>query len=250
MTQVSPPTGAQRLRTLYREMRVAAKQAVRIEPLILTELKTALEFHGNDYCGWSIPRDFLRANSVVVDVGLGEDVSFSRALADTYGCRVHGFDPTPRAIAYMKSLDAASFDVHEFGVAGSTGTATFYLPNDESYVSGSLVRAEHVGNKSIDVRLLGMRDVLRTIGADHVDLLKVDIEGAEYDLIDSPEFRECAPRIGLLCIEFHHRWRSYGPGATLKAVKTLRSLGFRCVWRSRSSNEEFTFLNTQRASPN
>jgi FkbM family methyltransferase len=237
----------QSLRTLYRELRVLAKQCARIEPLVRRDLDTALEFHGNDYCGWSIPRDFLRADSVVVDVGLGEDVSFSRSLSDAFKCRVHGFDPTPRAMAYVKSLGWDSLVMHEFGVSGASGQATFYLPNDESHVSGSLIPAEHVGRRSMEVQLLGMRDVLRTIGADHIDLLKVDIEGAEYDLLASAEFRESAPRIGLLCIEFHHRWSNYGPEATLTAVRTLRELGFRCVWRSRSSNEEFTFLNTRRA---
>jgi FkbM family methyltransferase len=235
----------QSLRTLYRELRVLAKQCVRLEPLVLRDLSPALEFHGNDYCGWSIPQDCLHANSVVVDVGLGEDVSFSRALSEIYKCRVHGFDPTPRATAYVKSLAWDSLVTHEFGVSASSGHATFYLPNDESHVSGSLIPAEHVGRRQMEVQLLGMRDVLRTIGADHIDLLKVDIEGAEYDLLASAEFRECAARIGLLCIEFHHRWSNYGPAATLTAVKKLRELGFRCVWRSWSTNEEFTFLNTR-----
>jgi len=238
--------GMQSLRTFYREIRVVAKQCLRIEPLVLRELSVPLEFHGNDYCGWSIPANSLQATSVVVDVGLGEDVSFSRSLIDKFNCRVHGFDPTPRAISYAKSLACDSLVLHEFGVSATTGAATFYLPNDESHVSGSLIPEQHVGRRRMEVRLLGMQDVLRAIGADHVDLLKVDIEGAEYDLLASVEFRACAPRIGLLCIEFHHRWSTYGRDATVRAVQILRDLGFLCVWRSKASNEEFTFVNTRR----
>ncbi len=240
--------GLEKLREIYRSARVLAQQGLGIEPIVLREITPVLEFHGNDYCGWSIPRGKLSADSVIVDVGLGEDVSFSRSLMEAYRCRVHGFDPTPRAIAYVKSLACESLLVHEFGVSGGSGRAVFYLPNNESHVSGSLIAEQHVGRTQIEVNLLGMKDVLRTIGADRIDVLKVDIEGAEYDLLASAEFRDCAHSVGILCIEFHHRWPSYGRGATLNAVRTLRELGFSCAWRSRSTNEEFTFVNTHHRS--
>jgi FkbM family methyltransferase len=240
--------GVGKLRELYRSARVVAQQALGIEPIVLREIAPSLEFHGNDYCGWSIPRGTLSGDSVIVDVGLGEDVSFSRSLMGAYGCRVHGFDPTPRAIAYVKSLACESLLVHEFGVSGGSGKAIFYLPNNESHVSGSLIPEQHVGRTQIEVNLLGMKDVLRTIGADRIDVLKIDIEGAEYELLASAEFRDCAPSVGVLCIEFHHRWSTYGRGATLTAVRTLRELGFRCAWRSTTTNEEFTFVNTRHRS--
>jgi FkbM family methyltransferase len=235
------------LRNFYRRARVLAKQAALIEPIVRREAQPPLEFHGNDYCGWCIPRGSLRADSVVVDVGLGEDVSFSRSLMDAYGCRVHGFDPTPRAIEYVKSLACSNLVLHEYGVAARSGRATFYLPNDESHVSGSLVHEQHLGQRRIEVNLLSLADVFRMIGAERIRLLKVDIEGAEYELLGSAEFGDCAPRVDIICIEFHHRWPTYGRRATLEAVRALREYGFRCAWRASASNEEFTFLNARDA---
>ncbi len=229
----------------YRRARVAAKQLLMVEPRVRRELRMPLEFHGNDYCGWSIPHGVLRRDSVVVDVGLGEDISFSKSLLDRYQCTVHGFDPTPRAIAYVKSLRCDNFHLHEYGVAAQRGTATFYLPINEAHVSGSLIKESHVGNEQIQVQLICVSDIFEMVGAERISLLKLDIEGAEYDLLASPDFASCASRIDVICIEFHHRWKNYGPGATLAAVATLNSLGFRCAWRAAATNEEFLFLNSR-----
>jgi FkbM family methyltransferase len=227
----------------YRKLRVASRQLLGTEPVVLVETKLPLESHGNDYCGWSIPVDLLGPNSVVVDVGLGEDISFSRSLIQKYGCTVHGFDPTPRAIHYVKQLADPKVVLHEFGVAAQPGRATFYLPNDDGHVSGSLAMAAHVGQRAMEVSLLTLGDILGLVGAERINLLKLDIEGAEFDLIADEKFKEYAARIDCLCIEFHHRWDNFGKVATLKAVQRLRLLGFRCAWRAKSTNEEFMFVN-------
>jgi FkbM family methyltransferase len=182
-----------------------------------------------------------------VDVGIGEDISFSTSLITRYGCTVHGFDPTPRAIEYVRRLAPEHFVLHEYGVAAEPGTATFYLPNDSRHVSGSLQPARHLGATRIEVRLAGMRDVFDLVGAPRIDLLKIDIEGAEYGLLDSDAFRDSASRIDRLCVEFHHRWPEFGSRATLDAVAGLGRLGFRCAWRSKSTNEEFLFVRPANA---
>lgn len=227
---------------IYRAMRVRAKQVCLLEPVVRLDLKTELEFHGNNYCGWKIPRRAVHADSVVVDVGLGENVSFSKSLIDRYGCTVHGFDPTPRAIRYVNNLAYDKMIVYDHCLGASAGRAKFYLPNNRNHVSGSLAKVDHVGIDEIDVELVTIKNIFEILKIDRIDLLKLDIEGSEYEVIASDSFRTCAPRIGLLCIEFHHRWQIYGRKSTREAVKILRGLGFLCAWRS-VTNEEFLFVN-------
>jgi FkbM family methyltransferase len=228
---------------IYRRSRVLVKQAMLIEPRVPVEVRPELEFHGNDYCGWCIPRGALGRDSVVVDVGLGEDVAFSTSLIERYGLTVHGFDPTPRAIEYVRGLQLRQFAVHELGVAGASGRATFYLPNNPAHVSGSLVKESHVGATQISVEVISLAQVFERIAAPRIHLLKLDIEGAEYDLIAARDFARCAADVDMICIEFHHRWPSYGRKATLEAVATLQRCGFRCAWRSGATNEDFLFVN-------
>jgi FkbM family methyltransferase len=233
--------------TLYRRVKIIFKQVTRVEPVIRQELDLALEFHGNAYCGWSIPANSLGKDAVVVDIGLGDDISFSESLISRYGCAIHGFDATPKSVRYLKDLRLNGFFLHEFCVGATRTRARFYLPNNEAHISGSLTPADHVGGKQLELDVIPLRDVFRYAKADRIDLLKMDIEGAEYSVIDSLDFQECAQRIAILCVEFHHRWRLFGRPATEKAVKTLRDLGFACAWRSPTTNEEFTFVNRSRA---
>lgn len=232
---------------LYRVLRVAFKQLLGYEPVVLATASVPLAYHGNPgYGGWSIPNELISENSVVVDAGLGEDISFSQALIDRHGCLVHGFDPTPRAIEYVEGLHQKNFTLHKFGLGAISRTERFFLPNESTNVSGSIAQADHVGAREIAVELLSLEDMMKRVGADSIALLKLDIEGAEYELIASPDFERMAPNIDVLCIEFHHRWRRFGATATRSAVKKLEQCGFVCVWRAIASNEEFTFVRADK----
>ena len=229
---------------LYRRLRVLLKRLIGLEPTVEISRKIELKFYGNSaYGGWALPDGLLSTSSLVVDIGLGEDISFSEALILELGCNVHGFDPTPRAITYVEQKSIPGFHLHKLGVAGTSRSASFYLPNDSEHVSGSIIKAHHVGVSEIAVQLIDVDVLFELLGETTVDCLKLDIEGAEYELINSEPFRRHASSILILCIEFHHRWSEFGPTATMDAVALLRELGFDCVWRNQSSNEEFTFLN-------
>lgn len=231
-----------RMLNLYRCLRVLLRQLLGTEPIVHLDKRVNLEFHGGrEYGGWAIPRGSVGKNSIVVDIGLGEDISFSKSLIDSFGCCVFGFDPTPRAVAYVGKQQQDNFRLFDVGVAGSTRRAKLYLPNDQEHVSGSITRAGHVGLREVDVQLLGMRDLLNAIGGEKIDLLKIDIEGAEYELLGSDEFAQAVPNVDVICIEFHHRWKEFGRAATREAVSRLKAAGFACVWRAAASNEEFTF---------
>jgi FkbM family methyltransferase len=235
------------LRRLYRRARVGVKQVAGIEPRVPVRPGEPLEYHGSADCGWSIPAGAVRAGDVVVDVGLGEDISFSTSLQSRTGCTVHGFDPTPKAVAWVRARSPAGFTLHELGVAAHKGRATFHLPNNEAHVSGTLAPAGHTGARTIDVELVALDDVFALTGARDLAVLKLDIEGAEFDLIADPSFARHAPHIGVLCIELHHRWPEHGRAAADAVVARLGALGFECVWAQPESNEEFTFVNRRRA---
>lgn len=230
----------------YRAGRVIAKQLLSVEPYIPRKVRQQVEYHGGAAGGWGIPVAAISTNSKVVDVGLGEDLAFPASLTERYGCEVHGFDPTPRAIAFAKSSAPTGFILHEVGVAGSTRWAEFYLPSNKAHVSGSLVSASHTKGAVLQVQLIDLHEVFRTVNATRIDLLKMDVEGAEYEIIASQAFQELATSIGILCLEFHHRWDVFGKAKTIAAVQQLKALGFECLWRDLTTNEEFTFVQTRR----
>ena len=203
-----------------------------------------LEFHGNHTGGWCTIIGSLRRDSVVVDIGLGEDTSFSESLIERYGCVVHGFDPTPRAIDHVRRLGNDHLQLFAVGLGPFAGRAELFLreraPRLRVNRSG-----RHLADRGIEVELVSLEDVFQLIARDRIHLLKLDIEGTEYDVIDSPAFRARAPFIDQLCVEFHHRWPTRGRRSTELAVANLRSLGFSCAWASPSTNEEFLFVRRE-----
>jgi hypothetical protein len=68
---------------------------------ISRSLDLPVEFHGSEYGGFAILRNSLSSKSMVWSCGIGEDASFDASVIAQYGCTVHGFDPTPRSIAWV-----------------------------------------------------------------------------------------------------------------------------------------------------
>jgi FkbM family methyltransferase len=65
------------------------------------------------------------------------------------------------------------------------------------------------------VRGLTIDTLMRETGIEHIDILKVDIEGSEKEVFES-----CSPwidKIGVLVVEFHDRWKS-GCSDTVRAA--------------------------------
>lgn len=230
-----------KIKTAYRRFKVLFGQVVGREPFIFRKRHLSLEFHGTDYGGWCIVSNSLPEKSVIVDIGLGEDISFSESLIRQHGCYVYGFDPTPKSIAYVCRRQAPNFSLFEVGVGAERGEATFYLPNTDSHVSGSLHHAAHVGHEKITVPLVAIEDIPRMIDVEKIDLLKMDVEGAEYDILESKGFENVVAKTNQICIEFHHRWPAFGKAKTVSAIRRLEELGYTVAWVS-ASNEEVLFV--------
>lgn len=188
--------------------------------------------------------DRLGRDSVVVDVGLGFDADFSQALIRRYGLTSLGFDPTRKHQSGLKSVEArlaGRFKVHEIALGPRPGTATFY--ESEQNVSGSLddrhpnVRRDTVSAYEVQVRTL--REVLDLAPTALVDLVKLDVEGAEFAVLEKATIGDLQ-RARQWVIEFHHDLLPDAPfGRTRDAIRHFRSAGFRPFTRD---NVNFLFF--------
>lgn len=199
---------------------------------------------GSDYGGWSINPELISRDSVVYSFGIGEDISFDLALIDRFGVMVHGFDPTPRSIEWVKKQGPggngvpAGFVLHEFGIADRDGVISFFAPDNPAHVSHTVVAGATRG-REISVPVRRLTTIMRVLGHDRIDLLKMDIEGAEYAVVDDL-LKERVP-IRQLLIEFHHRFPQVGNGATERALESLDAAGYKLFCISGSA-EEYSFI--------
>lgn len=171
--------------SLYRRARF------KLLPKVLTRVlrkarRDDLERIGTGYGGFYVPSSLLSANSIVYCVGCGEDISFDLGLIERFGCHVWAFDPTPRAIRHVEqhAKDNPRYHFQPFGVWSEDKPMRFYMPDNEAAVSGSLVGLNGT-QRWIDVEVRRLQTLMRSLGHTRVDLLKLDVEGAEYDVIEN-----------------------------------------------------------------
>lgn len=195
---------------------------------------------GSTYGGWWVCRDRLEAQSVVYSVGIGTDITFDLDLMAEVGCQIHAFDPTPASLNWLESQDLPKgFVVHPWGLADFDGTARLGAPDDPAHVSHSMLRKEP-GRGGFEAQLFTLDTVMRRLGHTHIDLLKMDIEGAEYVVIDDLIRKKL--QVGQLLVEYHHRML---PGITLadtrRSINVLRAAGYH-IFAISPTGHEYHFL--------
>ena len=154
---------------------------------------------GSSYGGWYVPVELLSPESIVYSGGVGEDASFDLALIETVGCSVWAFDPTPRSVAFASRITDPSFHFLPYALWSTDTTLPFFPPRDARHVSHSLVDLQGTGVASVEVECRTIATVMSELGHDRIDLLKLDIEGAEYQVLAS--LGDVQPLV--ICVELH-----------------------------------------------
>jgi FkbM family methyltransferase len=196
---------------------------------------------GSLYGGWAVPTDLIEENSVCYCVGCGEDISFDMALIEDFECLVYGFDPTPKSIDYVTQLPLSSgkYQFRPYGIYSSSELIDFYLPRNREHVSLSIPNIQKSEDKiRLEVRRLS--DVMSVEAHSTLDLLKLDIEGAEYEVIDSMLEDNILPRV--LCVEFdevHTPIDRHFKKRIRRAIASLKKIGYQIVYIQRSGNYTF-----------
>lgn len=210
---------------------------VKPRPLFKRDLGLPTVRLGSAYGGWTVATNFLNDKSLVYSVGVGEDVTFDVALIERFNLTVYAFDPTPKSIAWLKKQNLPKkFKAYPYGLADFDGPTRFYAPDNPDFVSHTLIKKEQSEFPTIEVEMRRLRTLLFELGHSTPDLLKMDIEGAEYAVIDDLLTLEKLPR--QLLIEFHH---GIYPHLTLddtrRAVEKLRQKGYKLFHVSETGRE-------------
>ena len=207
------------------------------------QVSCLVERIGSDYGGYFLDASLIGPNAIVYSLGVGEDISFDLALIKRFGLTVHGFDPTPQVKTWLASQTLPKeFHFHDFGIADFDGEACFYLPPRPDYISHSLIPARQYSRESIRVPMARLATAMRQLGHTRIDVLKMDIEGAEYGVVENL-VREKIP-VRQILVEFHHRLSSIGVGKTRRAIALLREYGMK-IAHICLRTEVFTFLKVQ-----
>jgi FkbM family methyltransferase len=190
---------------------------------------------------WKVPQVVLRPGAVVYAAGLGLDSSFDEACVREHNAVVHAFDPTPAAIAHAATVSARcpGFHFEPVGVWNSDTEQLFHAPANPGHVSHSLtaLQGERPAFRAPCKRL---STLARERAHARIDLLKLDIEGAEYAVLQ--DLLAQGPPVTALCVEFDETHTPQDPQWRERIAAALRSLsqaGFRLVGVAPKGNYSF-----------
>lgn len=196
--------------------------------------------------GWIYIPELLGSDSVVYSLGVGDSIDFDMDLIHHFGLTVHAFDPTPYSEEWIASLELpANFVFHSWAAAGDDGSLRLFRRvskrGRKSKVMWTAEGDAGDGADFIDAPAYTIRSMMEKLGHQHVDILKIDVEGAEYEILDGLHKEDKLPT--QLLVEFHHRFPGIGKQRTAASIEHLRKLGYRIFAISETGRELGFVLN-------
>lgn len=190
--------------------------------------------------GWCICPVGINEKSMIMSLGVGSDIRFDREMIKRFACQVHAFDPTPKCIEWIKTLELPSqFHFYPYAISNYDGSRRMFpRMSRKGRRSNTMLTTVNQGceeNGGIYVNAKKVVSVLRELNVDTIDILKIDIEAAEYDVI-SDILKDKAP-VYQIIVEFHHRFPSVSVQQTKEALFKLREAGYRIFNISEKARE-------------
>lgn len=190
--------------------------------------------------GWQFSADHLGQNPLVYSLGVGDSIDFDLAMIEEHAATVHAFDPTPDSVEWLADQNLPTrFRFHQWAAAGKDGTLRMVRRTDRKGRKSQMIWARATAaadtEDSIDAPCYLLTSIMRMLGHRHIDLLKVDVEGCEYDIIRTLVTLPRKPK--QLLVEFHHRFPDIGPARTTRAIRDLRAAGYRVFAVSETGRE-------------
>jgi FkbM family methyltransferase len=166
---------------------------------------------------------------IIYDMGIREEPDFGAILAqDPFNCQVYAFDPSPITQRWFKSdnPEAAAlrsnpnYKLFHYGAGGADEKITLREYNwdqitiyhyPESVLDPTNCTDDgHCRYKRFPVQaqhrlpVRSVESLMKEFDHDHIDILKLDIEGSEYQVLESLIQSGACRRINQIVLEWHH----------------------------------------------
>jgi FkbM family methyltransferase len=174
---------------------------------------------------WTICPTGLGPESVVYSGGVGEDISFEHELVGQFGCNILLLDPSPTGLKTMERPEnqVPQFRFFPMALAARSGKLTLAPPQD-----GLSWFAREDAEATLEVPCWDLQSIMRQQRHTRIDLLKLDIEGCEYEVINA--FLEQRIPIRQICVEFHHGvLPNIRRSQTVRSILKLRARGYKLL---------------------
>jgi len=214
---------------------------------------------GSEYGGWTFEHSEDLLNSTVISCGLGEDASFDVEFAAEFHAKVIIVDPTPRAIRHFDEIrkrigfasersyveggkqSAESYDLRDLSTESlflepralwiEETQLRFFLPANPEHVSHSIVNYQNDYSENtpfIEVPTITLEDLTTKYDLKYLPLMKLDIEGAEINVVKHMLSNSIRPRQLLMEFDEMNFPSARSKANALATDDLLRRAGYEC----------------------
>ena len=142
----------------------------------------------------------LNEDSIVFDIG-GYVGDFAEKISKKFGCKIYLFEPSQSF--YKKCLerfkDNKNILCFNYGVGNLNGD--FVLSNDNEASSTKRKISDKEGEK---IKIKKISDIIEEQRVNNIDLMKINIEGGEYDLLPFIINENLISKINNIQVQFHN----------------------------------------------
>ena len=182
------------VKTIFNDLKPGEKHNVYV---VFNEITSQRTYNNDFIC--------VEKDDVVVDIGFNYGL-FSMTSLRYQPKRIIAFEPNPKLVKTFKVYFKESMiELHQKAVSNKNGRAIFY----ENLDPGMSTIFEDINNvsqgDSYEVDVINFNDFIISNNVETIDYLKVDCEGAEYDIFGSIPDNYLKNNIRKVAIEFHHK---------------------------------------------
>jgi FkbM family methyltransferase len=146
----------------------------------------------------------LNEYSVIFDLG-GFDGNFSQTMYSKYKSNIYVFEPHPEFVSIIrdKFKDNEKVKVFDYGVGGKTENLQLVSCNESSYIIPQ-TKVNNTSNKIFqNISIKSFKNVYDEMKVNNIDLLKINVEGSEYDIMQNIFDNDLTTKINNFQIQFH-----------------------------------------------
>ena len=138
----------------------------------------------------------LTHESIVFDVG-GFKGEFASTIYSKYGCKIFVFEPLPEYFSVIKERFSNNKNVEVFcaGLSDRTASESISFSGDKSSL--------FLKSNQLTIQLLRASDFIRDENIKEIHLMKINIEGAEYELLTDLIKSKYIRKIKNIQVQFH-----------------------------------------------
>ncbi|RXK89430.1 FkbM family methyltransferase [Chlorobaculum sp. 24CR] len=207
-------------------MQFYTRSKILLRQILGHELKAEVELYCKTFNAgdWAFSPIGINSSSVIFSAGTANDIRFDKSLINSFACNVHAFDPNPKWIDWIRAQRTPpEFHFHPFTIGNADGTV-------------------RLREDAVEVPAKRVQTVMSELGVEAIDILKMDIESAEYEVID--DILDSGVPVYQLLVEFHHRFKNVPIEKTKSVLEKLSAAGYR-IFHISEKYREFSFIHEQ-----